>query len=397
MGCLPRHVLERQLIERHAASDDVRLSARHVIHRKRSREPVRLVRHLQRKRPERHSPDLIQLSPRAGPVHWHGTSDGLHRNVPDDHRRCDIDDESAGEPGDRRRKCRSGRTRGDRRSAHAAAAHTKGTSGRTTSAADGKNIRRACRQWCSARQTEQGQRRKVASRLRQRRARCCVSEPAADHALKNNSVPPVAMPRIREPSMDRVAAALPNDAGEVQHRRRRQQLTERVRCERPPKHGSAHRNGCNRHRPHARRVRTRNARARRQSMPNRAASMKRSGMAASSGSPRNSSECHASRYAAGRAVQISEGREIDIRRAERQQVLRIARVRDEIEGAIGWQREDCGAGWRTDQQVRKYIKKAEPDKPLSYLWIRHVAVRAWPAATGTSPLPNPRGRRRRPA
>ena len=68
-------------------------------------------------------------------------------------------------------------------------------------------------------------------------------------------------------------------------------------------------------------------------------------------------------------MQISEGREIDIRRAERQQVLRIARVRDEIERAIGWQCEDRGARWRTDQQVRKYIEKAEPDKPLSYVWI----------------------------
>ncbi len=68
---------------------------------------------------------------------------------------------------------------------------------------------------------------------------------------------------------------------------------------------------------------------------------------------------------AGRAVQISERREIDVRRAERQQVLRVSRVRDEIEGAIGWQCEDCGAGWRTDQQVRKYVQDDEPDKPLA--------------------------------
>ena len=102
---LLRHVLERQLIERHAAPDDVRLSAGHVIHRKRRRESVRLVGHLQRERAERHSPDLVQLSPRAWPVHRRGTSDGLHCHVPDDHRRCDIDDKSARRACDRRLKC----------------------------------------------------------------------------------------------------------------------------------------------------------------------------------------------------------------------------------------------------------------------------------------------------
>ena len=62
-------------------------------------------------------------------------------------------------------------------------------------------------------------------------------------------------------------------------------------------------------------------------MPNSAASMKRAGMAASSGSPRNNSECHASTKCTRGAAQVIEGRKIDGCRAEGEQVAsHIART-----------------------------------------------------------------------
>ena len=186
--------------------------------------------------------------------------------------------------GDRRLKCRSGQVREDRRSAHAAAAHTKGTRGRTTNAAEGRKsgVLAANGVPLGKPNRASGEKWRPTSTTP---GAMLVSEPAADHALKNNSAPPATMPKIREPSRDRVAAALPNAPARYN--------TDVADNSSPSEYvARVHRNmGAHTAMAaiaiDARHESPKTERANSTTIvPNRAASMKMSGMAASNGSPR---------------------------------------------------------------------------------------------------------------
>ena len=113
----------------------------------------------------------------------------------------------------------------------------------------------------------------------------------------------------------------------------------------------------------------RTARNRTVTVPNKAATMMRAGMAAFSGSPRNNSECHASTNALAGLRRYSKVAKSISAVPNSSTCLRISRVRDQIEGSVGWQGEESGARWRPSEQVHKNIDDAERGKPLSDLLI----------------------------